>query len=115
MTDISRELIEPQSCTSRAACSRSGSLLDVCMPTLACRPQGGDLFQYVKKRGGLREHEARWFFQQLIIGMDYCHRMGVVNRDIKVGLAGCATAAVCTECLLTLCVRACVPPLSHSC
>ena len=43
--------------------------------------QGGDLFQYVKKRGGLREHEARWFFQQLIIGMDYSHRMGVVNRS----------------------------------
>ena len=45
--------------------------------------QGGDLFQYVKRRGGLRENEARWFFQQLIIGMDYSHRMGVVNRDIK--------------------------------
>ena len=25
----------------------------------------------------------RWFFQQLIVGLDYCHRMGVVNRDIK--------------------------------
>ncbi|KAK9810565.1 hypothetical protein WJX73_001103 [Symbiochloris irregularis] len=45
--------------------------------------QGGDMFQYVKRRGGVHEHEARWFFQQLIIGLDYCHRMGVVNRDIK--------------------------------
>ncbi|CAK0781057.1 hypothetical protein CVIRNUC_005271 [Coccomyxa viridis] len=44
---------------------------------------GGDMFQYVKHRGGLEEVEARWFFQQLIIGMDYCHKMGVVNRDIK--------------------------------
>ncbi|KAK9840946.1 hypothetical protein WJX81_001908 [Elliptochloris bilobata] len=44
---------------------------------------GGDMFQYVKQRGGLEEAEARWFFQQLIIGMDYCHKMGVVNRDIK--------------------------------
>jgi Protein kinase domain len=25
----------------------------------------------------------RWFFQQLILGLDYCHKMGVVNRDIK--------------------------------
>ena len=41
------------------------------------------MFQYVKRRGGVHEHEARWFFQQLIIGLDYCHRMGVVNRDIK--------------------------------
>ena len=44
---------------------------------------GGDMFQYVKARGGLDEADARWFFQQLIIGLDYCHRMGVVNRDIK--------------------------------
>lgn len=33
------------------------------------------MFQYVKHRGGLEEVEARWFFQQLIIGMDYCHKM----------------------------------------
>ena len=44
---------------------------------------GGDMFQYVKARGGLDEADARWFFQQLVIGLDYCHRMGVVNRDIK--------------------------------
>jgi len=44
---------------------------------------GGDMFEYVVKKNGLREDEARWFFQQLIVGLDYCHRMGVVNRDIK--------------------------------
>ncbi|KAK9804446.1 hypothetical protein WJX73_002124 [Symbiochloris irregularis] len=44
---------------------------------------GGDLFQYVRDRGPLREDEARRFLQQLVIGLDYCHRMGVVNRDIK--------------------------------
>ena len=31
----------------------------------------------------LQEDDARWFFQQLMVGLDYCHRMGVVNRDIK--------------------------------
>ncbi len=31
----------------------------------------------------MQEDDARWFFQQLIVGLDYCHRMGVVNRDIK--------------------------------
>ena len=25
--------------------------------------------------GALQEHEARWFFQQLIVGLDYCHKM----------------------------------------
>ena len=34
---------------------------------------------------GVPEDEARWFFQQFIIGLDYCHRMGIANRDIKVG------------------------------
>ena len=31
----------------------------------------------------VQEEDARWFFQQLMVGLDYCHRMGVVNRDIK--------------------------------
>ncbi len=35
---------------------------------------GGDMFDYVVKKNGLKEDEARWFFQQLIVGLDYCHR-----------------------------------------
>ena len=31
----------------------------------------------------MQEDEARGIFQQLILGVDYCHRMGVANRDIK--------------------------------
>jgi serine/threonine-protein kinase SRK2 len=44
---------------------------------------GGDMFQLVVRQRGLPEADARWYFQQLIIAMDYCHRMGVANRDIK--------------------------------
>jgi serine/threonine-protein kinase SRK2 len=44
---------------------------------------GGDLFTYVRSRGGLPEAEARWFFQQIVIAIDYCHRLGVCSRDIK--------------------------------
>lgn len=36
---------------------------------------GGDMFEYVVKKNGLREDEARWFFQQLIVCLDYIHRM----------------------------------------
>ena len=43
----------------------------------------GDLHSYVMSRRGLSEPEARWFFQQLMLAVDFCHRMGVVNRDIK--------------------------------
>ncbi|DBB12672.1 hypothetical protein WJX82_009176 [Trebouxia sp. C0006] len=44
---------------------------------------GGDMFQLVVRQRGLPEADARWYFQQLIIAIDYCHRMGVANRDIK--------------------------------
>ena len=44
---------------------------------------GGDMFDYVLKRGGLQEHEARWFFQQLIVATDFIHQIGLANRDIK--------------------------------
>ena len=39
---------------------------------------GGDLHTYLQGRPGCRlpEGEARWLFQQLIIGIDYCHRRG---------------------------------------
>ncbi|GFH29451.1 sulfur stress regulator, partial [Haematococcus lacustris] len=36
---------------------------------------GGDMFEYVVRKNGLREDEARWFLQQLIVGLDYCHKM----------------------------------------
>jgi len=37
--------------------------------------------------GGVPETDARWFFQQFIIAVDYCHRLGIANRDIKVRAA----------------------------
>jgi len=36
---------------------------------------GGDMFQLVVRERGLPEADARWYFQQLIIAIDYCHRM----------------------------------------
>jgi len=30
------------------------------------------------------EEEARWIFQQLLVAVDYCQRLGIANRDIKV-------------------------------
>ena len=32
---------------------------------------------------GLDEGKARWFFQQLVLALDYCHKMNISNRDIK--------------------------------
>jgi serine/threonine-protein kinase SRK2 len=46
---------------------------------------GGDLQSYLARRPRCRlaEHEARWLFQQLAVGLAYCHRRGVANRDLK--------------------------------
>ena len=44
------------------------------------RPLGGELFEYIVKHGKLKEDEARRFFQQIISGVDYCHRHNVVHR-----------------------------------
>ena len=35
----------------------------------------GDMFQLVVRQRGLLEGDARWHFQQLIVAVDYCHRM----------------------------------------
>ena len=32
----------------------------------------------------LPEPAARALFQQLMVAVDYCHRLGIANRDIKV-------------------------------
>ena len=30
------------------------------------------------------EKEARRIFQQMIVAIHYCHRLGIANRDVKV-------------------------------
>jgi len=44
---------------------------------------GGELFKFVMEHGGLSEQMARYFFQQLICGLDYMHRHEICHRDIK--------------------------------
>lgn len=55
--------------------------LDV--PAVMEYANGGSLFDLVRTQKRLKETQARWFFQQLILALDYCHRRGVANRDIK--------------------------------
>mmetsp|Transcript_10512 Transcript_10512/g.20722 ORF Transcript_10512/g.20722 Transcript_10512/m.20722 type:complete len:476 (-) Transcript_10512:35-1462(-) len=44
---------------------------------------GGELFDYIAGKGRLSEDESRRFFQQMISGVDYCHKHLVVHRDLK--------------------------------
>ncbi|KAJ0961640.1 hypothetical protein J5N97_001137 [Dioscorea zingiberensis] len=44
---------------------------------------GGELFERICSAGRFSEDEARFFFQQLISGVCYCHSMEVCHRDLK--------------------------------
>ncbi|KAK7263089.1 hypothetical protein RJT34_30673 [Clitoria ternatea] len=44
---------------------------------------GGELFERICNAGRFTEDEARFFFQQLISGVSYCHAMQVCHRDLK--------------------------------
>ncbi|KAI8843063.1 kinase-like domain-containing protein [Chytridium lagenaria] len=45
--------------------------------------EGGELFDYLVKRGRLLEDEALQFFQQIVYGVDFCHRHLICHRDLK--------------------------------
>ncbi|GAV91528.1 Pkinase domain-containing protein [Cephalotus follicularis] len=44
---------------------------------------GGELFDRICRAGRFSEDEARFFFQQLISGVSYCHSMEICHRDLK--------------------------------
>lgn len=44
---------------------------------------GGELFTKILKEGKIPENTARHYFQQLVDGIEYCHRRGVCHRDLK--------------------------------
>nr|UWV48914.1 gametophytes ABA insensitive on antheridiogen 1 [Polypodium vulgare] len=44
---------------------------------------GGELFERICKAGRFSEDEARFFFQQLVSGVSYCHNNEICHRDLK--------------------------------
>ncbi|KAJ4794491.1 Serine/threonine-protein kinase [Rhynchospora pubera] len=44
---------------------------------------GGELFDRICNAGRFSEDEARYFFQQLICGVSYCHFLQICHRDLK--------------------------------
>ncbi|ODQ58872.1 hypothetical protein WICANDRAFT_22521, partial [Wickerhamomyces anomalus NRRL Y-366-8] len=45
--------------------------------------EGGELFDYLIKKGRLQEKEAIHYFQQIINGVSYCHQFNICHRDLK--------------------------------
>ena len=45
--------------------------------------EGGELFNYIVKKGRLPEEEASFFFYQIINGVEYIFSKGIAHRDLK--------------------------------
>ena len=45
--------------------------------------EGGELFDYLIKRGKLQEYEAINYFKQIINGINYLHQFNICHRDLK--------------------------------
>lgn len=58
-------------------------------PPVSCRylvlehVSGGELFDYLVKKGRLTPKEARRFFRQIISALDFCHSHSICHRDLK--------------------------------
>lgn len=44
---------------------------------------GGELFDKIVAEGRFDEKNARFYFRQLVDGVEYCHAQGVCHRDLK--------------------------------
>jgi len=45
--------------------------------------QGGELFDFIANSGKFSEKVARYYFKQLLEGLDFCHTKGIAHRDLK--------------------------------
>lgn len=43
---------------------------------------GGELFDYIVARGRVKEADAVKFFQQIIGGVEYIHKLNIVHRFV---------------------------------
>eukprot|EP00607_Mallomonas_marina_P006248 CAMPEP_0182437152 /NCGR_PEP_ID=MMETSP1167-20130531/84846_1 /TAXON_ID=2988 /ORGANISM="Mallomonas Sp, Strain CCMP3275" /LENGTH=455 /DNA_ID=CAMNT_0024629957 /DNA_START=152 /DNA_END=1519 /DNA_ORIENTATION=- len=44
---------------------------------------GGELFDKIVNEGRFGEEKARFYFRQLVEGVEYCHGLGICHRDLK--------------------------------
>lgn len=47
---------------------------------------GGDLLDYIRRKGHLSENRSRVFFAQLLEALEYLHSMDIAHRYVLVAL-----------------------------
>jgi len=83
-TNVEREILIHRTMTHPNIVKFKGvSLSQADLVILMEYASGGELFSHIQKKGKIPENEARYFFQQLICGVAYCHSVGVCHRDLK--------------------------------
>jgi serine/threonine protein kinase len=45
---------------------------------------GGDFLMLLLQKAPLRENETRFYLAEMINGIDACHKLGFMHRDVKV-------------------------------
>jgi serine/threonine protein kinase len=45
---------------------------------------GGDFLMLLLHKAPLKEKETRFYLAEMINGIDACHKLGFIHRDIKV-------------------------------
>ena len=58
-------------------------LLFRCLYIVLQLAKGGEIFEYLKFSGEFLPEEARYFFHQLVEGIEFCHKKGYAHRDLK--------------------------------
>lgn len=43
----------------------------------------GDMFEFIRSVGALREWEVVFYFRQIMSALDYCHSLNICHRDLK--------------------------------
>lgn len=61
---------------------RSGETEDVLYLVLELI-KGGELFDFISSTGAFSEPVARYYFKQLISGLEYLNKLGIAHRDLK--------------------------------
>lgn len=87
---ITRELLNQQQCVGHPNIIQLQEvfLMDSHLCIVMELASGGDLVDRLGSMArsgaeGMPEDTVRWLFQQLLVAVDYCHCLKIVNRDIK--------------------------------